>query len=164
MIKNWRTDWKQGDFPFLIVQLAPFMKIEAEPNESQWAELREAQLLTTLTVPNTALAVITDVGHETDIHPKWKEPVGARLALAARAGAYGEKIVYSGPVYSEMQVEGNKAILSFKHIGSGLVAKRGPLVGCTIAGEDHKLIKAEAEIQDDKIAGWSADVRRPVAV
>ena len=78
MIKNWRADWKQGDFPFLIVQLAPFMKIEAEPKESQWAELREAQLLTTLTVPNTAQAVITDVGHETDIHPKWKEPVGAR--------------------------------------------------------------------------------------
>src|SRR5262249_18086147 len=164
MIKNWRTDWKQKDFPFLIVQLAPFMRIEAEPGESQWAELREAQLLTTQTVPNTALAVITDVGHETDIHPKWKEPVGARLALAARAVAYGEKIVYSGPVYTGMKVEGDKVILSFKHVGGGLVAKGGPLVGFTIAGPDHKFVKAVAEIQDDKVAVSSPNVKQPVAV
>jgi sialate O-acetylesterase len=164
MIKNWREDWGEGNFPFLIVQLAPFMKIEAEPKESQWAELREAQLWTTLRVPNTALAVITDVGHETDIHPKWKEPVGARLARAARALAYGEKIVYSGPVYSEMKIEGNQAILSFQHVGRGLVAKGGPLVGFTIAGPDHKFVKALAEIREDKVVVWSPDVKQPVAV
>src|SRR5262249_1942415 len=106
MIKNWRTDWNEGNFLFLIVQLAPFMKIQPEPGESQWAELREAQLLTSLPVPNTALAVITDVGEENDIHPRKKEPVGARLALAARALACGEQIVYSGPVYHAMKVEG----------------------------------------------------------
>jgi sialate O-acetylesterase len=164
MIKNWRTDWKQGNFPFLIVQLAPFMKIQAEPGESQWAELREAQLLTTLTVPNTALAVITDVGEENDIHPRKKEPVGARLALAARALAYGEPIVYSGPVYHAMKVEGNKAILSFEHTGGGLVARGGPLVGFTIAGKDRKFVKAEAEIQGDKVAVWGPGVDEPVAV
>src|SRR5262249_51567945 len=149
MIRDWRAAWKQDDLTFLFVQLAPFMKIEAEPQESAWAELREAQLLTSLTLPRTGMAVITDVGHETDIHPRWKEPVGARLALAARALAYGEKIVYSGPVYKSLRVEGNKAILSFGHTGGGLVAKGGPLVGFTIAGEDRKFVKAEAEIRDD---------------
>jgi sialate O-acetylesterase len=164
MIKNWRADWKQGDFPFLIVQLAPFMKIEAEPKESEWAELREAQFYTTQTVPNTGQAVITDIGHETDIHPKWKEPVGVRLALAARALAYGEKIVYSGPVYKSMRVEGSKAILSFDHVGGGLVAKGGPLVGFTIAGDDRKFVKAEAEVVEDKIYVSSSLVPHPVAV
>jgi sialate O-acetylesterase len=164
MIKDWRKEWGGADFPFLIVQLAPFMKIEAEPKESQWAELREAQLLTALHLPNTALTVITDVGNETDIHPKWKEPVGARLALAARALAYGEKIVYSGPTYSGMKVDGNQAILSFQHAGRGLVAKGEPLVGFTIAGPDHKFVKAEAEIRDDKVVVWSPKVQQPIAV
>src|SRR5205807_3920550 len=164
MIKNWRADWKQGDFPFLIVQLAPFMKIENEPKESQWAELREAQLLTSLNVPKTALAVITDVGDPLDIHPRKKEPVGARLALAARALANGEDIEYSGPIYREMKVEGTKIHLSFDHLGSGLIAKGGNLIGFTIAGADHKSVNAEADIQDDKVVVGSPDVPQPVAV
>ena len=97
------------------------------------------------------MAVITDVGDPIDIHPKRKEPVGARLALAALALAYNKPIAYSGPIYESMKVEGNKAILSFKHIGGGLVAKDGPLTGFTIAGEDHKFVNAQAEIQDDKV-------------
>ncbi len=164
LIKNWRETWKQGDFPFLFVQLAPYRKIEAEPKESDWAELREAQLLTSQTVPNTAVAVITDVGDENDIHPKQKGPVGARLALAARALAYRQNIVYSGPVYSAMKVEGNKAILTFKHVGGGLMAKGGPLQGFTIAGADRKFVKAEAAIQDDKVVVWSSQVDKPAAV
>jgi sialate O-acetylesterase len=164
MIKNWRADWQQGDFPFLIVQLAPFYKIEAEPKESQWAELREAQLLTALHVPKTAVAVITDVGHETDIHPRWKEPVGARLALAARALANGETIEYSGPIYQGMKVDGNKIVLSFSHVGGGLVAKGGPLVGFTVAGDDRKFVKAEAEIQEDHVVVWNSKVEHPIAV
>src|SRR5439155_2830092 len=129
---DWRTHWKQGDFPFLFVQLAPFMPIQKEPGESNWAELREAQLLTNLHVPKTAMAVITDVGEERDIHPKKKEPVGARLALAAQALAYSEDIVYSGPVFKSMKVQEDKAIISFDHAGSGLEArdqiKPGPRV------------------------------------
>lgn len=164
MIKNWRSDWHEGDFPFLIVQLAPFMKKDPEPKESQWAELREAQLLTSLTVPKTALAVITDVGEENDIHPRKKEPVGTRLALAARALAYGENLVYSGPIYQAMKVEGNKAILSFTHTGSGLVAKGGPLTGFTIAGKDRKFVPAQAEIQGAEVLVWSPSVDQPVAV
>jgi sialate O-acetylesterase len=164
MIKNWRDDWRQGDFPFLFVQLAPWQKIEKEPKESAWAELREAQLLTALKCPKTGMAVITDVGDEKDIHPKAKEPVGERLALGAQALAYGVKIEYSGPVYEGMKVEGNKAILSFSQLGGGLVAKGGPLTGFTIAGEDRKFHNAQAEIQDDKIVVTCDQVEKPVAV
>jgi sialate O-acetylesterase len=164
MIKNWRDDWKQGDFPFLFVQLAPYKKIEKEPQESDWAELREAQLLTSLKVPNTAMAVITDVGDEKDIHPKRKEPVGARLALAALGLAYGKEVVYSGPLYDNMHVEGNKAVLAFTHIYGGLVAKDGPLTGFTIAGEDKKFVNAEAEIRNNAVVVWSARVDKPIAV
>jgi sialate O-acetylesterase len=167
MIQNWRADWKQGDFPFLFVQLAPFdprRGSKPEVGESAWAELREAQLLTTRKLPNTAMAVITDVGDEKDIHPKQKEPVGARLALAAQALAFGRKLVYSGPEYDKMTVEGNKAVLSFRHAGGGLEAKGGPLVGFTVCGADHKFVKAEAEIRDDKVVVWSDQVAKPEAV
>ena len=164
MIKNWRDDWKQGELPFLFVQLAPWQKIEKEPTESAWAELREAQLLTAQKCPKTAMAVITDVGDEKDIHPKQKEPVGERLALAARAIAYGEKLEYSGPVYDSIKVEGNKAILNFTHLGGGLEGKGGPLTGFTIAGEDRKFYNAQAEIRDDKIVVTCDKVEKPAAV
>lgn len=164
MIKNWRDDWKQGEFPFLFVQLAPFTAILPEPQESNWAELREAQLLTLSKSKNTGMAVITDVGDPKDIHPKQKEPVGARLALAARAIAYGEKIEYSGPVYDSMKVDGNKAVLSFKHVGTGLTMKGDKLQGFAIAGEDKKFVWADAQIQDDKIVVSSPKVEKPVAV
>jgi sialate O-acetylesterase len=164
MIKNWRHDWKQGDFPFLLVQLAPWLPIVKEPQESAWAELREAQLMTSLNLPNTAMAVITDVGDPVDIHPRKKEPVGARLALAARALAYNEKIVYSGPVYESMKVEGNKAILGFRHVGGGLTARGGKLTGFTICGPDHRFVNADAEIQGDKVIVTSPNVASPVAV
>ena len=108
MIQSWRDSWKQGDFPFLFVQSAPFMAISKEPQESQWAELREAQLLTTNKLKNTAMAVITDVGDPADIHPRRKEPVGARLALAALALTYNKPIAYSGPTYESMKVEGSQ--------------------------------------------------------
>ncbi len=165
MIKNWRTDWKQGDFPFLFVQLAPFRpNVPANTPEVAWAELRDAQLHTSLTVPNTAMAVITDAGEEKDVHPKLKEPVGARLALAARALAYGEKIVYSGPIYTDMKVQGNKASLGFKHVGGGLLAKGEKLQGFTVAGEDRKFVDAEAVIEGDRIIVSSPKVDKPVAV
>jgi sialate O-acetylesterase len=164
MIKSWRDTFGQGDFPFLIVQLAPFMAINNEPMESNWAELRDAQLSTALNVPNAGLAVITDVGDEKDIHPPKKQPVGARLALAARAIAYGEKIPYSGPLYENMTVDGNKAVLSFKHVGAGLEAREGDLKGFTIAGEDKKFQNANAKIEGDKVIVWSDKVERPTSV
>ena len=151
MIESWREAWNNPDMPFLFVQLAPFGDIAKEPQESAWAELREAQLLTSEKLKNTGMAVITDVGEEKDIHPKHKEPVGGRLALAALAVAYGEKIVYSGPIYDGMEVDGNKAVLSFRSVGKGLDAKDGPLTGFTMAGEDKKFHKAKAEIKGDTV-------------
>src|SRR5206468_3582906 len=124
-------------------QLAPFMEIKEQPGESTWAELREAQALATKVLPKVGMAVITDVGEEKDIHPKKKEPVGARLALAARAIAYGEDIVYSGPTYKSMRIKDGKATLSFNHVGSGLEARGGELKGFSIAGADKKFVWAK---------------------
>jgi sialate O-acetylesterase len=164
MIQNWRDDWRLGDFPFLFVQLAPYMKIDSEPKESAWAELREAQLLTTKKLPNTAMAVITDVGEENDIHPKKKGPVGGRLALAARSLAYGEKIAFSGPVYRDMKVKGDRVFLTFDHVGGGLVVKGDRLEGFTIAGADRKFVAAEAQLQDGGVIVSSPKVPNPVAI
>jgi sialate O-acetylesterase len=163
MIRSWRRSW-DNDFTFLCVQLAPFMPIQPEPGESAWAELREAQLIATKTLPKTGMAVITDVGDEKDIHPRKKEPVGERLALAARGIAYGQKIEYSGPVYKSLEVKDGKAILSFDHVGSGLVAKGGPMTGFAIAGEDRKFVWANAWIENDTVVVSSGKVANPVAV
>ena len=88
------------------------MQTKKEPSESNWAALREAQLKT-LSVPNTGMAVITDIGEWNDIHPLNKEDVGKRLALAAEKIAYKENIVSAGPVYQSMKIDGNKIIISF---------------------------------------------------
>jgi sialate O-acetylesterase len=165
MIWNWRSDWRQGDFPFLAVQLAPFKKIKDEPGESDWAELREAQLLATLSLPKVGLAVITDVGDEDDIHPQKKEPVGARLALAARSIAYGQELVFSGPIFSQAEIEGNKVTLTFNHAGKGLEARGGELKGFSIAGEDRKFHWATAKvINSNQVVVSSPEVELPIAV
>ena len=164
MIRDWRENWGQGDFTFLAVQLAPYMKIVDAPTESAWAELREAQLMATHVLPKVGMAVITDVGEENDIHPKKKEPVGARLALAARVIAYGEDIVGNGPEYIGNSVKGDRVTLRFKNVGQGLVARDGPLKGFTIAGEDRKFTNAEAEIEGDAVVVHSDKVEKPVAV
>ena len=164
MIESWRDAWKQGEFPFLFVQLAPFMRIVTEPGDSDWAALRESQLKTSQTVSRTAMAVITAVGEVNDIHPQRKGPVGARLALAARAIAYGEPIEFSGPEYAGMKMDGSSIVLQFKHTGGGLEAREGALKGFAIAGEDHKFVNAEATIEGDTIVVKSPDVSHPVAV
>ena len=106
LIRGWRREWGERDFPFLFVQLAPHLKIVDQPQESNWAAQREAQLRTSQSVPNTGMAVITDWGHETDIHVKQKQPVGERLsARSARALVYGEKLVYSGPLYQSQKLK-----------------------------------------------------------
>ena len=164
MIKNWRDDWAQGDFPFYFVQLANFMAVKPEPAESAWAELREAQTMT-LSHPNTGQAVIIDIGEATDIHPKNKQDVGKRLALWALVKDYGRDLVYSGPMYKSMKKDGNKIVVSFDHVGGGLVAKGGDtLKGFAIAGDDKKFVWADAKIDGDKIVVSSPDVANPVAV
>ena len=162
MIADWRNAWGQGDFPFLFVQLAPFTP---KLPEGAWAELRQAQLVTAITVPNTAMAVITDLGEENDIHPKKKEPVGERLALAARALVYGEQIEYSGPMYTKSVVLGDKVILCFDHVDGGLVVRGETLAGFAIAGADGNYVPAKAEIRRDKcVLVSSPQVSEPTAV
>jgi len=156
MIADWRRAWNQGDFPFLFVQIAPFQGISPE--------IREAQLLSWQQTKNTAMAVTLDCGDANDIHPIHKQPVGARLALAARALAYGEKIEYSGPVFESMKTRGLEAVLNFTHLGGGLVAKEGDLKGFTIAGTDKIFHPAKAEIRGNTVVVSAANVSSPVAV
>jgi len=165
LIKDWRKNWKQGDFPFLFVQLPNFMEAKPEPSESNWALLREAQLKT-LSLPNTAIVVAIDIGEWNDIHPLNKKDVGKRLALAAQKVAYGDdEVVYSGPLYKSMTVEGNKTILTFTSIGSGLMAKGGEqLKNFAICGTDKKFVWANAKIKNNKVIVWSDKVENPMAV
>ena len=165
MIKDWRTRFGVGDFPFFIVQLANFMGVQTTPVQSGWAELREAQLLTAQGDPKVGVAVITDIGDAGDIHPKNKQDVGKRLALSALAIAYGRKLVSSGPEFRSMKVEGSKARLTFAHVGGGLVAKGGDkLKGFAVAGDDKQFHWADAAIEGESIVVSSPDVARPVAV
>ena len=172
MIRNWRRDWKQGDFTFLAVQLAPWDKarkrtieeITASAGDSDWAELREAQVLATQILPRVGIAVITDVGDKDDIHPTKKEPVGARLALQAQRIAYREKLVASGPTYKSMKVKDGRIILKFRDVDGGLDAAGGALKGFSICGADRKFVWANAEIHGDTVVVSSPSVPSPVAV
>jgi len=164
LIRSWRKAWGQGDFPFLFVQLANFHQQPAQPVESQWAELREAQTMA-LAVPNTAMAVAIDIGEADDIHPKNKQDVGRRLALGALKLAYGRDIVHSGPIYKSMTTENGAIRLRFGHVGSGLIAKDGGVLkGFAVAGEDRRFVWAEAHIDGDSVVVSSRQVARPVAV
>lgn len=162
LIKDWRHLWGEGDFPFLYVQLPNFMDENYHPSESNWAVVREA-CLRTLSVPNTGMAVTIDVGEWNDIHPDDKKDVGDRLALWAEKLAYGENnIVYSGPLYDNSKIEGDKIIVSFTHIGSGLESHDGQdLSQFAIAGDDKKFVWAKAKIDGDKVVIWSDAVKEP---
>jgi len=155
MINDWRRNWNQGEFPFLFVQIAPYGNMNPE--------IREAQLLTLGKVSNTAMAVTTDCGDSLHIHPAFKQPVGNRLQLAARALAYKEKIEYSGPLFDNYAIKDNTIEISFSHVGKGLVAKDGELKGFTIAGPDKKFVPATAVISGNKIIVSSPSINNPVA-
>lgn len=165
MVSDWREKWKQGEFPFLYVQLANFMEAKAEPSESEWAELRQQQLKC-LEVPNTGMAAAIDIGEWNDLHPLNKKDVGERLALLAQNIAYGDKdIVSSGPIYKSLKIEGNKAVISFSNLGGGLISKDGDdLKHFAVAGSDKKFLWAKAIIDEDKVVVWNDKVMNPSAV
>lgn len=166
MIQDWRKHFNQGDFPFLFVQLANFYKAEDKPVESEWAELREAQSMTLGNTSNTGMAVIIDVGNADDIHPKNKQDVGKRLALAALKKVYGQG-VYTSPTYESMQIDGNVVRIKFKETGKGLVVKNnyGYVNGFTVAGADKKFHWAKATIENENTVVISCDaVAEPIAV
>jgi sialate O-acetylesterase len=165
LIQSWRASWNDRDFPFLIVQLPNHGAIPEEPSESAWAELREAQLLTTRQVPNTEIAVTIDVGDSYDVHLHRKVEVGQRLALLALGTTYKKPIVYSGPLYQSMTVEGNRIRIRFTNSGRRIEAHgSGQLVGFAIAGADRKFHWAEATIDGASVVVSSRDVPVPAAV
>lgn len=179
MIRCWRHNWQQGDFPFYFVQLANFRTKQVEPADDAWAELREAQTMA-LQLKNTGMAVIIDIGEAKDIHPKNKQDVGRRLARIARNKLYGEtRLVYSGPRYKSMTRKGDKLLLTFDHVGTGLAAAeikgegdytvrkpgQAPLVGFAVAGKDKAFVWADARIVGkDTIEVRSSRIKDPVAV
>lgn len=159
MIADWRRHWKEGELPFLYVQLPGFGDYNYLPAESGWAELREAQL-GSLSVPRTGMAVAIDLGEWNDIHPDRKEPVGDRLALAAEKIAYGDSIVYSGPIYQSATFSGGRGTISFTHVGGGLMTNDDEAPQeFAIAGADKKFFWATAWIFGDKVIVWSDSVK-----
>ncbi|MGI8907021.1 MAG: sialate O-acetylesterase [Candidatus Sumerlaeaceae bacterium] len=168
LIADWREKWKSPSLPFLFAQLPFFHAREQQPGEDKWAELREAQLKTFRSVPATGMAVTIDTGDAKDIHPTTKEPVGARLALAARAISYGEKLVWSGPLFTTSTVEGAAMRIGFEHIGSGLSTQdhSSTLRGFAIAGADRIFVWADARIDTatNTVLVSGARIPQPTAV
>jgi sialate O-acetylesterase len=163
LIRDWRRAWGRGDFPFLFVQLANYMARAAEPGDSAWAELREAQSLT-LARPNTGMAVAIDIGDAGDIHPRNKQDVGSRLAFWALADTYGKPVVKSGPLYRSFSVEGASIRVRFDHAG-GLATTDGAAPRAfAIAGADRKWHWAEAKVDGETVVVSSPHVPQPVAV
>jgi sialate O-acetylesterase len=166
MINDWRARWGVGNFPFYFVQLASFNAANGNSkNGSSWAELREAQTKT-LSLPNTGMAVITDIGNAADIHPKNKQDVGIRLAAIALHNVYGQGNVYSGPLFQSMKIEGSKIIIRFTNTGTGLMVKDkyGYVTGFEIAGADQQFHYAKAEIEGNTVVVYNDSVGNPVAV
>ncbi len=164
---DWRNKFNDPHLPFIYVQLPNFMEMQYVPSESQWAVLREGQLLS-LTIPNSAMVVAIDLGEWNDLHPLNKKGVGERLALAARKLAYKENdLVSSGPLYESAKIEGNKIRISFTSTGSGLMVKtdnEDELIYFAIAGADKKFVWAKAVIENNTVVVWSDDIQQPMYV
>jgi sialate O-acetylesterase len=167
LIANWRDDWKQGDFPFLSVQLPNFMAPQSQPSESVggWPLEREQFLKLLDTVPNTGMAVTIDIGEADNIHPRNKQDVGKRLAHWALAKVYGKDVVASGPLYKSSRQADGKIVVEFNYVNGGLAARDGvKLTGFAIAGADKKFVWADAQIVGDTVVVSSPAVAAPLAV
>lgn len=164
MINDWRKQWNDN-FSFYFVQLSSFGDYQTSNQGSNWGELREAQTMT-LSLPKTGMAVTTDIGNPKDIHPTNKQDVGHRLAINALKFDYNQEVLPSGPMYESVKFEDGKAILSFKYIGKGLMAKDkfGYLKGFEIAGEDKTFYYAKADIVGDKVIVHHPKGMKPIAV
>ena len=164
MIRDWRSAWGEDDFPFYFVQLANWKARKADSIDSEWAELREAQLMTLRGVPHTGMAVTIDIGNPDDIHPRDKLDVGLRLARWALAETYGQKVEESGPLYESFKVEGERVRVRFTH-AAGLKTRDGAApAGFFVAGDDRKFVPAEARIDGSAVVVWSREVPHPAAV
>ena len=162
LIAGWRSVWKDKDLPFIFVQLAPF---RYRGDEYQLPEIWEAQLETIRKVPNTGMAVTTDIGNVKDIHPRNKQEVGRRLALWALANTYGQDVVHSGPIFKSLKADGGALRLTFDHAGGGLKANdEKPLTYFEVAGEDGKYREATAKIEGNEVVVSADGVTKPVSV
>lgn len=163
LIRDWRSKWQLGNLPFLIAQLPNFMDVDYLPAESNWALIREVQLETALNTPNTSIGVNIDLGEWNDIHPGNKKPVGERLALAAMRISYGEnETVTSGPIFKSYRIDGNKIIISFDQVGSGLTSVNGEeLAHFAIAGENKKFVWGKVVIKNNEVIVWSDGIPNP---
>lgn len=186
LIKDWRTQWQRGDFPFYFCQIPNWREKDTAPGDSKLAELRESQSMA-LASPKTGQAVLIDVGEAYDIHPRNKKDPGERLARIALAQTYGRNIPFSGPVYRAMKLEGSRIRIDFNHVDGGLVASTLPtdykprsihpevvklllprpasqLQGFAICGRDRKWVWADAKIDGESIVAWSDQVPEPIAI
>ncbi|SFD88050.1 sialate O-acetylesterase [Chitinophaga sp. CF118] len=162
LIRDWRNKWREGNIPFLYVQLPNFMDVQYLPSESNWAATREAQRKA-LALPNTGMAVTIDLGEWNDIHPDRKKEVGDRLALLAKKMAYNEQqLVATGPLYENAKSDGNKVIISFSSTGSGLITNDGEAPAqFAVAGADKKFVWANARIEGNTVIVWSNSIPSP---
>lgn len=164
LIADWRNKWQDNNLPFIYVQLPNFMEVQYSPSESQWAELREAQLHA-LAIPNTGMAVAIDAGEWNDIHPVDKKDVGDRLALCAEQVAYKDNVTGMGPIFQAAEVKDDDIVIAFSSVGGGLIAKGGgDLTQFAIAGADKKFVWASAKIEGDKVTVSNPDVPHPLYV
>ena len=168
LITDWRQQWAQGSFPFIYVQLANIGKTyDSLPAKGGSEAIKREAQLQNLSIPNTAMVVAIDNADSADmnnVHPKNKQEIGRRLALAALATVYDEKVAYAGPLYDKMEVQGDKIMLHFKHVNGGLVAKDGVLKGFAIAGDDKKFAWANATIEGNTVVVSNPGIAAPVAV
>ncbi|WP_342648383.1 sialate O-acetylesterase [Mucilaginibacter sp. CSA2-8R] len=162
----WRKAWGNGNLPFYYVQLAPYLNSQDKKFTNETLpEFREAQEQL-LKMPHTGMIVTTDLNDNVkNIHPPFKWEIGRRLALVALAKTYGFKQEYSGPSFKDMKIERDQAVLSFDHMGGGLVSHDGkPLNYFTIAGSDKKFVPANVMIKDNQLVLSAPSVTKPVAV
>ncbi|MDE2731562.1 MAG: 9-O-acetylesterase [Bacteroidota bacterium] len=163
MITTWRTLFSNEQAPFLFVSLASFRAAPDEPGDSNWAILRESQAAA-LELDKVGQAITLDIGEADDIHPRNKQDVGLRLALAARHLQYGEDLVYSGPTYRDHAVDGNRIVITFNHVGSGLASRTPALGGFAVAGSDGVYVWAEARIEDNAVIVSHPSIETPTDV
>src|SRR6202140_5096774 len=165
MIKAWRERWGAGDFPFGIVQLPNYREQKGEPADEAWSHVREAERRTALALRNVGLIVTIDIGEAHDIHPKNKLDVGKRMSLWALADVYGRKLIPSGPVFRSAKLNGERMVLTFDNVGSGLKIRDGDkLDDFAIAGPDHKWYWANAKITGkNRVEVWASSVPKPLA-
>lgn len=166
LITSWRREFSSGGgtLPFFWIQLPNYNPADSvPPTDAGWASIRES-MQAALSLPNTGQVVTIDLGGATELHPRNKQDVGARLARVVRKVAYGQNVIASGPTYRSLAMRGDTATVTFANAAAGLRVRGDSLGGFAIAGADHRWVWAKAKIDGSRVLVWSAAVKTPVAV